>query len=82
MTRFELIGRIVNHLQSLNDSALHSLLAQLEGNITDDTLDVITYGADDTEHLISSPDNIEDLYDALDELGDYDLLMPKSKNAA
>lgn len=82
MKRFELIGRIIYQLQELDDSALHVLLARLEGNITDETLEVITYGADDTEHLLSSPNNTEDLNDALDELVDYDLLMPKSKNAA
>ncbi len=40
MARFELIERIVNHL------ALQDLLLELEHDITDESLDVITYGAD------------------------------------
>ena len=82
MTRFEIIGRIVNHLQMLDDSALQDLLTKLEGDITDETLDVITYGADDTEHLLSSPSNAEDLNHAIEELRGQDLLVPEPEHAA
>ena len=51
MERAETIEHIVNHLHSLTDEALQELLTELEGDITDETLEVITYGADDTEHL-------------------------------
>ena len=61
MKRFELLGRIVNHLYKLDDEALQEVLAELEGDITDENLEVITYGTDDTEHLLSSSGNAERL---------------------
>ncbi len=82
MIRCEIIERIVNHLHRLDDVALQDLLAELEGDITDKTLDIITYGADDTEHLLSSPSNAEDLNHAIEELMDQDLLVPEPKHAA
>ena len=82
MTRFEIIGRIVNHLQMLDNAALQDLLTKLEGDIIDETLDVITYGADDTEHLLSSPSNTEDLNHAIEELMGQDLLVPEPEHAA
>ena len=36
-------------------------------DLTDDTVDVMTYGSDDTEHLLSSPANAALLYQALTE---------------
>ena len=82
MTRFEILGRIVNLLNQLDDATLQDVLTKLEGNITDETLDVITYGADDTEHLLSSPSNAEDLNLAVKELSRQDLLKPKAEHAA
>ena len=82
MTRFEIIGRIVNNLQMLDNAALQDLLTKLEGDITDETLDVITYGADDTEHLLSSSSNAEDLNHAIEELRGQDLLAPEPEYAA
>jgi hypothetical protein len=68
MTRFETIGRIVEHLHDLDDASLADLLTELSGNITDKTLDVITHGKDDTEHLQSSLANAKDLDKAVKEL--------------
>jgi predicted AAA+ superfamily ATPase len=74
MQRFELLGRIVNYLHKLDDEALRDLLAELQGEITDASLDVITYGTDDTEHLLSSSGNAERLSQAIEELGGQELL--------
>ncbi len=74
MARLELIERIVNHLYNLDDEALQDLLLELEHHITDESLDVITYGADDTEHLLSSSRNAEILHQAIEELRDQALL--------
>ena len=82
MARFELIGRIVNRLHMLSDEALQDLLTELEGDITDKTLEVITYGANDTEHLLSNLCNAEDLQRAIEELNGRDLLIPETEHAA
>jgi hypothetical protein len=77
MTRFETMGRIVEQLRSLDDASLEKLLAELPGDLTDETIDAITYGRDDTEHLRSSPVNAEDLKQAVKELEGYRLLTPQ-----
>lgn len=82
MKRFEIIGQIVTHLQTLDDEALQALLTQLQRTRADKTADFITYGADDTEHSLSSSRNAEDLNQAMQELAGQDLLMPKSEYAA
>ena len=61
MTRFETIGRIVAQLHTLSDEALEDLLAGVLGELTDETVQAVTHGADDTEHLLSSAVNAEDL---------------------
>ena len=68
MERLELLERIVTHLNELDDEALEDLLSELEPDITDESLDVITYGADDTEHLLSSSRNAAILNQAMNEL--------------
>lgn len=82
MTRFELIGRIIHQLHQLNDGELQALLTTLETEITDATSDVITYGTDDTEHLLSSERNAADLHQALQELTQQDLIIPDASHAA
>ena len=82
MKRFELLGRIVNHLYQLDDEALQDVLAGLEGDITDESLDIITYGTDDTEHLLSSSGNAERLSQAIEELRGQDLLTVESNEYA
>ncbi len=77
MTHFEIIGRIVSHLHTMSDEALQDLLVDLEGDLTDENIEIITYGKDDTEHLLSSTINAEDLRQATEELKDYDLLAPE-----
>ena len=77
MSRFETIGRIVEHLHSLEDASLEELLADLSGDIADETMDVVTYGKDDTEHLQSSPANVKNLERAMKELEGRKLLMPE-----
>jgi len=77
MTRFETIGRIVDHLYYLDDDSLAELLTALSGDISDETLDVITDGKDDTEHLQNSPTNDADLKRAVKELEAYKLLTPQ-----
>jgi len=84
MERLELIERIVNHLHKLNDEALQDLLLDLEqDNITDENLDLVTYGANDTEHLLSSSRNAEMLHEAMRELQDRELLtIDSNQNVA
>ena len=82
MTRFELLGRIMNHLHQLTDVELQTLLTTLEGNITDETMDIITYGTNDTEHLLSSQQNAEDLNRAAQELSHQELIIPDPFHAA
>ncbi|NEQ97550.1 MAG: hypothetical protein F6K30_12640 [Cyanothece sp. SIO2G6] len=82
MNRFELLGRIITHLHQLNDAALFQLLAQLDGEITDETLNVITHGADDTEHLLSTPNNATDLEQAMEELKHHTLPTPETEYVA
>jgi hypothetical protein len=77
MTRFEVIGRIVEHLHSLDDSSLEGLLTELSTAITDERLEVVTYGKDDTEHLQSSSVNAKDLEEAVKELKNLKLLAPE-----
>jgi hypothetical protein len=77
MTRFEVIGRIVEHLHSLGDTSLEALLTELSTAITDERLEVVTHGKDDTEHLQSSPVNAKDLDDAVKELKNLKLLTPQ-----
>jgi hypothetical protein len=77
MTRFEVIGRIVEHLYSLGDTSLEALLTELSIAITDERLEVITHGRDDTEHLQNSPVNAKDLDDAVEELKNLKLLTPQ-----
>ncbi len=77
MTRFETIGRIVAQLHTLDDDALEDLLAEVSGEITDETAQVITHGSDDTKHLLSSVTNAEDLERAKEELKGYKFLTPE-----
>ena len=77
MTRFEAMGRIVEQLHELGDDSLKSLLANLSDDITDETLDAVTYGKNDTEHLQSSSVNAEDLDKAVTELEGCELLSPQ-----
>ncbi len=68
MNRAELIGQIVEHLQTLEDEDLQQMLEQLEDtseDITDANIQVITYGVDDSEHINSSHKNARDLEQAL-----------------
>lgn len=82
MTRFERLGRIMNHLHQLTDVELQTLLTTIEGDITDETMDVITYGTDDTEHLLSSQQNAEALNQAVEELSHQELIIPDISHAA
>jgi hypothetical protein len=68
MNRAEMIGRIVQQLQTLENEDLKQLLEQLEDTINDDTMQVITYGANDTEHIQSSAKNARQLEQALEEI--------------
>ena len=77
MPRFEVIGRIVSYLQILSDEALLDLLVELEDGFTDESIEVITYGSNDTEHLLSSPSNARDLQQAVEELNGKNLLVPE-----
>ncbi len=77
MTRFETIGRIVNGLHTMSDKALQDLLLGLENDLTNENIESITYGKDDTEHLLSSSINAEDLCQAKGELKGYNLLTPE-----
>lgn len=77
MNRFEVIGRIVEHLHSLDDAALQALLTELSTAITDERLEAITHGKDDTEHLQNSPVNAKDLDEAVKELKNLKLLAPQ-----
>jgi hypothetical protein len=77
MTRFEVLGRIVEHLHSLDDATLEALLTKLSTAITDERLEPITYGKDDTEHLQSSPVDAKDLDEAVKELKNLKLLTPQ-----
>ena len=77
MTRFEVIGRILEHLHGLDDTSLEALLTELSTAITDERLESVTYGKDDTEHLQSSSVNIKDLDEAVRELKDRKLLSPQ-----
>ena len=81
MIPLEITDRIVNQLHRLNDTELQNLLNELENDITDETLEVITYGGDDTEHLLSSSSNRKDLEQAIEEFKKQDLLMPDPKYA-
>ena len=76
MSRFETIGRIVEQLHKLEDSALEDILADL-ADITDADLEAITRGSNDTEHLLSSSKNAADLDEVVKELSEYDLLTPQ-----
>ncbi|MEM9215824.1 MAG: hypothetical protein AAGD25_15965 [Cyanobacteria bacterium P01_F01_bin.150] len=82
MTRFELLGCIMNHLHQLTDVELQALLTTLESEITDETVNAITYGTDDTEHLLSSQQNAEDLKQAVQELSHQELIIPDASHAA
>ena len=77
MPRFEVIGRIVSYLQILSDEALLDLLVELEDGFTDESIEVITYGSNDTEHLLSSPSNARDLQQTVEELNGKNLLVPE-----
>ena len=77
MPRFEVIGRIVSYLQILSDEALLDLLVELENGFTDESIEVITYGSNDTEHLLSSPSNARDLQQTVEELNGKNLLVPE-----
>jgi len=77
MPRFEVIGRIVSYLQILSDEALLDLLIELENGFTDESIEVITYGSNDTEHLLSSPSNARDLQQTIEELNGKNLLVPE-----
>jgi len=77
MPRFEVIGRIVSYLQILSDEALLDLLIELENGFTDESFEVITYGSNDTEHLLSSPSNARDLQQTIEELNGKNLLVPE-----
>ncbi|MEM7738849.1 MAG: hypothetical protein AAF267_24025 [Deinococcota bacterium] len=77
MNRFELLGRMMDYLQDLDDASLRKLVESLPEEITDETIKVITYGNDDTEHMEHSPVNAADLIKAMEELKDLDFVMPE-----
>lgn len=58
MNRAETIGRIVQRLQEQLENIT-------DDTINDDTMRVITYGANDTEHIQSSARNSRELEQAL-----------------
>ena len=58
MNRAETIGRIVQRLQEQLENIT-------DDTINDDTMHVITYGANDTEHIQSSARNSRELEQAL-----------------
>ena len=76
MSRYEIIGRIVSQLHLLSDQTFQDLLNGLEDDITEQNLEVVTYGNDDTEHLLSSSRNAEDLEQAVAELDGKTLVNP------
>ena len=84
MERLELIEQIVTHLHKLDKESLQDLLLDLElDNITDENLDLVTYGANDTEHLLSSSRNAEMLQEAMRELQDQEwLTIDSNQNVA
>ena len=77
MIRFETMERIVERLHELADISLKALLIDLSNEVTDKTLNAVTYGEDDTEHLQSSFINTEDLDKAVTELEGRELLSPQ-----
>jgi hypothetical protein len=77
MTRFEMLGRLMNYLQGLDDTALEVLMDAISQDITDDTMSVITYGKDDTEHIEHSPVDAADLARAIEDLKDYKFITPE-----
>ena len=81
MIRLEITNRIMNQLDRLTDAELQDLLNELENDIKDENIEVITYGADDTAHLLNSSSNSEDLQQAIEEFKGKDLLMPETKYA-
>lgn len=76
MNRFEVIGRIVAQLELRDQASLEALLLSLENNDESERT-IITRGTNDTEHLLSSPFNAADLDNAVQELANYDFLMPQ-----
>lgn len=76
MNRFEVIGRILAQLELRDQASLEILLLSLE-NDDDSESSIITRGANDTEHLLSSPLNAADLDNAVHELAHLDLLTPQ-----
>ena len=72
----------MSQLQLLSDEMLRDLLNGLEDDITEQNLEVVTYGNDDTEHLLSSSRNAEDLEQAVAELDGKTLLIPETGNVA
>jgi hypothetical protein len=74
MSRLQLIERIVAHLHKLDDEVLEDFLLRLENDFIDENLDVVTYGADDTEHLLSSSHNVKILSQAVEDLRGQELL--------
>jgi hypothetical protein len=47
---------------------------KLEHDITDENLEMVTYGTNDTEHLLNSSKNVEILSQAMEEFQDQALL--------
>lgn len=84
MERLELTEQIVTHLHKRDNESLQDLLLDLEqDNITDENLNLVTYGANDTEHLLSSSRNAEMLQEAMRELQDRELLtIDSNQNVA
>lgn len=79
MTRFELLGRIITYFHQPDDTDLLQLLTQLDSDITDETLNVITHSADNTKHLLNNPNNAADLEQAMGELKHHTLFTPETE---
>lgn len=82
MNRFELIGKIVEELIYQDEDTLRIILAMCAEELTDDTINVVTYGKDDTEHIMASSDIAPLIEDIQEVKNNHTIIMPKLEQVA
>lgn len=77
INRFELIGKIVAELSYQDEATLQTILSMCEEELTDENIEVITYGKDDTEHILASPKDKAYLDEMVKKYAQYEKVMPE-----
>lgn len=65
-----------------DEDTLRHILAMCEEELTDDTINVVTYGKDDTEHIMASADIVSLVEDIQEVKCKHAIIMPELEHVS